>query len=109
MVQRILVEDVPALSAFSSVVPTVLNHQFRKCFDRPTVVYPMFVRSDILFISLLMLSMEPKLYKSKKYYNIIEPRHAKSGLKMIVTSLDPDSFQAESDQDPNCFLNILKF
>ncbi|KAH3748664.1 hypothetical protein DPMN_183112 [Dreissena polymorpha] len=42
MVKRILVEDVPALSAFSSVVPTVLNHQYRKVVDRPTEVYPMF-------------------------------------------------------------------
>ena len=108
MVQRILVEDVPALSAFSSVVPTVLNHQYRKVVDRPTEVYPMFVSIDILFISLLILSMELKLYKSKKYYNIIETRHTKSGLKMIATSLDQDPFQAESGQDPNCSLNILK-
>lgn len=45
LVQKILTEDVPALSVFSSVVDLVLNHKYRKVVDRPTDVYPMFVKT----------------------------------------------------------------
>ncbi|XP_052809628.1 uncharacterized protein LOC128238094 [Mya arenaria] len=43
LVQRILIEDVPALSVFCLVVHPVLNHKYRKVIDRPTDVYHMFV------------------------------------------------------------------